>query len=190
MFLVPFCAPGLFSTLCTAFYALVGMLLRGGKTVEGREFLQDSKFQLLFTVILYVFRMFVNFHLSISFCCRCRSEIRVCGDFSLDSFCMSRCAIFCECFGKSLYGCNLLLTIQKNLFFLLPRDIGFSTNEGVISASVWRICRRFLKFTYVDMCVYGESPLTSCKRNIQKKAQNSFLVEHNPAGYFITIINN
>ena len=51
----PFCALGLLSTLCTAFYALVGMLLRGGKTVKGREFLQDFKFQLLFTVILYVF---------------------------------------------------------------------------------------------------------------------------------------
>ena len=55
----PFRAPGLLSTLCTAFYALVGMLLRGGKTVEGRKFLQDSKFRLLFTVILYA-RMFVT----------------------------------------------------------------------------------------------------------------------------------
>ena len=50
---MPFCALGLLSTLCTAFYALIGMLLRGGKTVEGREFLQDFKFWLLFTVILY-----------------------------------------------------------------------------------------------------------------------------------------
>ena len=39
-------APGLLSTLCTAFYALFGMLLRGGKTVEKREFLQDSMFRL------------------------------------------------------------------------------------------------------------------------------------------------
>ena len=37
------------------------MLLRDGKTVEKCEFLQDSKFQLLFTVILYCFRMFVTF---------------------------------------------------------------------------------------------------------------------------------
>ena len=44
---------GLLSTFCTAFYALIGMLLRGGKTVEGSEFLQDFKFRLLFTVILY-----------------------------------------------------------------------------------------------------------------------------------------
>ena len=54
LFLVPFRVPGLLSTLCTAFYALIGMLLRGGKTVERREFLQDSNFQLLFTVVLYV----------------------------------------------------------------------------------------------------------------------------------------
>ena len=56
---MPFRTPGLLSTLCTAFCALIGMLLRGGKTVERREFLQDSNFQLLFTVILYCFRMFV-----------------------------------------------------------------------------------------------------------------------------------
>ena len=54
LFLMPFCVSGLLSTLCTAFYALIGMLLRGGKTVERRKFLQDSNFQLLFTVVLYV----------------------------------------------------------------------------------------------------------------------------------------
>ena len=37
---------------------------------------------------------------------------------------------FRECFEKSLYGRNPLLTVQN--LFLLPRDIGFSTNEGVI----------------------------------------------------------
>ena len=58
---MPFRAPGLLSTLCTAFYALIDMLLRGGKTIERCEFLQDSNFQLLFTVILYSFRMFVTF---------------------------------------------------------------------------------------------------------------------------------
>ena len=56
---MPFRAPGLLSTLCNAFYALIGMLLRGGKTIERCEFVQDSNFQLLFTVILYGFRMFV-----------------------------------------------------------------------------------------------------------------------------------
>ena len=48
---MPFRAPGLLSTLRTAFYALIGMLLRGGKTAEGCEFLQSFGF--LFTVILY-----------------------------------------------------------------------------------------------------------------------------------------
>ena len=60
MFLATFHAPRLLSTLCTAFYALVGMLLRGGKTVEKCKFLPDFNFQLLFTVILYV-KMFVTF---------------------------------------------------------------------------------------------------------------------------------
>ena len=58
---MPFRAPGLLSTLCTAFYALIGMLLRGGKTIERRKFLQDFNFQLSFTVILYGFRMFATF---------------------------------------------------------------------------------------------------------------------------------
>ena len=43
---------------------------------------------------------------------------------------------FHECFRKSLHGCNLLLTIQN--LFLLPRDIGFSTNEGVLCQSMYR----------------------------------------------------
>ena len=58
---MPFRAPGLLSTLCTVFYALIGMLLRGGKTIENCEFLQDFNFQLSFTVILYGFRMFATF---------------------------------------------------------------------------------------------------------------------------------
>ena len=56
---MPFRAPGLLSTLCTAFYALIGMLLRGGKTAEGREFLQNFGF---FIYSYFVcFRMFVTF---------------------------------------------------------------------------------------------------------------------------------
>ena len=47
---------GLVSTLCTVFYAPVGMLLRGGKTVEKREFLPDFNFYLqLFFVRLECF---------------------------------------------------------------------------------------------------------------------------------------
>ena len=148
---MPFCAPGLFSTLCTAFYALFGMLLRGGKTVEKHEFLQT--YFLLFIYCYFVcFRMFVTF--TYLFLCRCRSEIVCVGTSPWIHFALvSAVRDFHECFGKLLYGRNLLLTIQKNLFLLLPRDIRFSTNEGVISASVWRICRRFLKFAYVAVCV-------------------------------------
>ena len=93
--------------------------------------------------------MFVTFTYLFSFCCRCRSDICVCG--LLPGF-SSQWTIrdFCECFEKSLYGHNLLLTIQNFLFLLLPRDIRFSTNEGVLMLVCGpRICRRFLKFAYV-----------------------------------------
>ena len=74
---MPFCVLGLLSTLCTAFHALIGMLLRGGKTAEGREFCKISVFYLqLFCMLWNV----CNFHLSISFV-DLRS-VRV--DFSLD----------------------------------------------------------------------------------------------------------
>ena len=117
--------------------------------------------------------MFVTFHLSISFCCRCRSEIRVWG--LLPGF-VSHCTVrdFRECFGKSLYGRNLLLTIQ-NLFLLLPRDIRFSTNEGVKMFA--RRIANMQKVLEVRVCccacVYGESLLTSGERGIQKTT-NSF----------------
>ena len=45
----------MYCLLCTRWYAV-----KGGKTVEKREFLPDFNFQLLFTVILYV-KMFVTF---------------------------------------------------------------------------------------------------------------------------------
>ena len=104
------------------------MLLRGGKTVEKHEFLPDFNFQLLFTVILYV-KMFVTFTYLFFFvdvdlrsvCVWTLPWIR----FALDATVRD----FRECFEKSLYGRNLLLTIQN--LSLLPRDIRFSTNEGV-----------------------------------------------------------
>ena len=69
----------MYCLLCTHWYAV-----KGSKTVEGREFLQDSKFRLLFTVILYVFRMFVTFTYLFSFAVD--ADLRsVCVDFSLDS---------------------------------------------------------------------------------------------------------
>ena len=61
------------------------MLLRGGKTVEKLEFLQDSNFQLLFTVILYVKKNVCNFHLSIFLFAADADLISMCVDFSLDS---------------------------------------------------------------------------------------------------------
>ena len=71
--------------------------------------------------------MFVTFHLSISFVVDAdlRSVWGLLPGFG------THCTVrnFRECFGKSLYGCNLLLMIQN--LFLLPRDIRFSTNEGV-----------------------------------------------------------
>ena len=61
---MPFRALGLLSTLCTAFDALVGMLLRGGKTVEKREFLPDFKFYLR---VFCTIRMFLTFTYLFSF---------------------------------------------------------------------------------------------------------------------------
>ena len=111
MFLAPFRALRLVSTLCIAFYAPVGMLLRGGKTAEKREF-----FCQILTFIYSYFctlRMFLTF--TYLFSCRCRSD-DVYLDFSLDLVC-SRCygtlCDFRECFEKSLYGRNPLLTIQN-----------------------------------------------------------------------------
>ena len=48
--------------------------------------------------------------------------------------------------------------------------------KGYIRQCVWRICRRFSKFAYVDMgvCVWGKCLLTSCERVIQKKTLNPF----------------
>ena len=84
---------------------------------------------------------------------------------------------FRKCFGKSLYGRNLLLMIQ-NLFLLLPWDIRFSINEGVVyppwgAANIpkvleVRVC--------CCACVYGESLLTSGERVIQRKTLNPFVL--------------
>ena len=112
MFLAPFRALRLDSTLCTAFYAPVRMLLRGGKTVEQRESCQLLTFIYSYFCML---RMFLTF--TYLFSCRCRSD-DVYGTspwiwFAVDATVRD----FRECFEKSLYGRNLLLTIQ-NLSFL------------------------------------------------------------------------
>ena len=55
------------------------MLLRGGKTVEKREFLQDSKFSTFIHCYFVRFRMFVTFtYLFFLVDVDLRSEIRVC----------------------------------------------------------------------------------------------------------------
>ena len=41
---------------------------------------------------------------------------------------------------------------------------------------VQRICRRFSKFVYTDVCV-GKCLLTSCERVIQKKTLNPFGID-------------
>ena len=64
------------------------MLLRGGKTVKGRKFLQDFKF----LTFIYIYLNVCNFHLSISFV---DVDLRsVCVDFSLDSVRIGWYAIF------------------------------------------------------------------------------------------------
>ena len=76
---------------------------------------------------------------------------------------------FRECFEKSLYGRNLLLTIQN--LSLLPRDIGFSTNEGfVLYANVQKVLNvrvRRCVCVCVCVCVWG-NVLASGERGFQE----------------------
>ena len=99
-----------------------------------------------------------------------------CGDFSLDSVRMIRCAIF----ANVLENCcmDVICYWRSRIDFFSP-----STGHQIlhqwrgISASVQRIYRRFLKFAYVDVCVrVGKSLLTSCERIIQKKTLNPFVL--------------
>ena len=119
---MPFCAPGLLSTLCTAFYALIGMLLRGGKTVEKCEFFFFFFFFARFLVSTFIYCYFVRFRMFITF-----TYLFFFVDVDLRSVCVwtlpwIRFALdatvhdFYECFEKSLYGRNLLLTIQNFCF--------------------------------------------------------------------------
>ena len=78
---------GLVSTLCTVFYAPVGMLLRGGKTVENANFCQILTFIYSFFFFFCTLKMFLTF--PYLFSCRCRSDDVYVG-FSLDLVC-SRC---------------------------------------------------------------------------------------------------
>ena len=120
--------------------------------------------------------MFIAFHLSISFVVDVDLRSDACGISPWIWFAWYGACKFRECFGKSLYGRNLLLMIL-DFVPLLPRDIGFSTNEGGISPrpKSQQIYKRFSKFAYVDVCM-GKCLLTSCDRVIQKKTLNPFYV--------------
>ena len=68
----------MYCLLCTHWYAV-----KGRQTVEKRKFLQDSKFRLLFTVILYVLECFITFTFLFFFV---GVDLRsMCVYFSLDS---------------------------------------------------------------------------------------------------------
>ena len=79
---------------------------------------------------------------------------------------------FREWFGKSLYGCNLLLMIQ-DLFLFFHGTSDSPPMKGKLSVGVQRVCRRFSRFVYVDVHV-GKCLLTSCERVIRKKTLNPF----------------
>ena len=106
--------------------------------------MKNANFCQILTFIYSYFctlRMFLTF--TYLFSCRCRSD-DVYVDFSLDLVCSRRYGTVCdfrECFEKSLYGRNPLLTIQN--LSLLPWDIRFSTNEGyfygLVTANVQKV---------------------------------------------------
>ena len=104
------------------------------------------KFYLL---LFCTFRMFVTFTYLFSFCCRCRSDIRVCELLpGFGSQWMVRGLH--ECFEKSLYGRNLLLTIQNFCFFSFHGTSDSPPMKGnFMLVCAARICRRFLRFAYV-----------------------------------------
>ena len=135
MFLAPFRALRLVSTLCTAFYAQVGMLLRGGKTVEQREFCQILTFIYSYFCTL---RMFLTF--TYLFSCRCRSD-DVYVDFSLDLVCSRRYGTrFSRMFWKIAVWAQSA-TDDPEFVFLSP-----STGHRILHQ--WRVC-------FVRKCAEG-----------------------------------
>ena len=80
----------------------------------------------------------------------------VCVDFSLDSVHIGRYGMrFSQMFWKIALWTQSATDDPEiqNLLLLLPQDIRFSTNEGLLLLGVLvgvpRMCRRFLKFAYV-----------------------------------------
>ena len=94
---------------------------------------------------------------------------------------------FRECFEKSLYRRNLLLTIQN--LSLLPRDIRFSTNEGFVCT---RMCRRFPMFAQDVVCVCGggEMYLLLVRGVSGSKTLIPLILSQSGWMLFITTINN
>ena len=107
---MPFLCTGIVLTLCTTLYALFGMLLRGGKTCKISRF--STVFSFNSCLLLLVTKMFITFtYLFVLFVVDAdlRSVWGLLPGFS------SHWTVrdFRECFGKLLYGCNLLLMIQN-----------------------------------------------------------------------------
>ena len=112
---------GFLSTLCTAFYALVGMFVKGRQ-----KLLKNANFCQILTFIYSYFctlRMFLTFtylflvDVDLMTCMWTSPWIWFAVDATVRDF--------LKCFEKSLSGRNLLLTIQN--LSLLPQDIRFST---------------------------------------------------------------
>ena len=132
------------------------------------------KFYLL---LFCMFRMFVTFTYLFSFCCRCRSDIRVCGLLPGFGSQWTVCD-FRECFEKSLYGCNLLLTIQN--FFCFFSFHGTSDSPPMkgnfMLVCAPRICRRFFKFAYVVRVCMGKVYSLLVRGVSRSKTPNPFVL--------------
>ena len=99
--------------------------------------------------------MFLIFHLSISFVVD--ADLRSVWGLLPGFGSHGTVRDFHECFGKSLYGRNLLLMIQ-DLFLSFHGTSDSPPMKGYIHqpVSVPRICRRFSTFTYTVVCASGE----------------------------------
>ena len=65
--------------------------------------------------------------------------------------------------------------------------------EGVITGGlvgVLRMCRRFLKFAYVVVCVCMGKVYSLLVRGVSRSKTLNPLMLHNPVGCFITTVNN
>ena len=187
LFLVPFRALGLLSTLCTAFYALVGMLLRGGKTVEKREFLPDFNF---YIQIFCTIRLFLIF--TYLFSCRCRSD-DVYVDFSLDLVCSRR-------YGTRFSRMFWKIAVWTQSATDDPEFVSPSTGHQILHQ--WRVILlvNWLGYrecvegswssrTSLCVCEWG-NVLASGERGFEEKTLNPLMLSQSGWMAFITILNN